>query len=309
MQKIKMNQAGDPPTAGGGNDPLFGNPPAATPPAGTPPAATPPGVVIPENWREALPADLKTLPFLDKHKDIPALVKAHANLEKMLGSEKVPVPPKNASLEQLKEYFQKAGLPADLKEYKFEVDPKLGVDAKFMETFNGIAHGLNLLPSQAKGLVEWFAKANIEAENSQKTAYETKLSEGVNSLKKEWGDAYNNEVAKAKAALREFADDAGKEFFQKSDLGSNPHFVKMLAKMGATLAEDRIKGEGGQGSDVYTPQQAQIKIAEIKANVKGAYWDANHPDHFAVKKEVGELYKAAYPGKPNPVSGQKDGML
>lgn len=312
MQKIKMNKAGDlppgsPPPA---SDPLFGDaPPAGTPPGVTPPPGTPPAVNIPENWREALPEDLRALPFLDKHKDIPALVKAHANLEKMLGADKVPVPPKNATLEQLKDYFQKAGLPADAKEYKLDVDPKLGVDAKFLETFNGVAHGLNLLPLQAKGLVEWFAKANIEAENAQKSAYETARNEGINSLKKEWGDAFTNEVAKAKAALREFADDAGKEFFQNTNLGSNPHFVKMLAKMGATLAEDRIKGEGGSGHGQYTPSQAMQRIAELKANMKGPYWNPDHPDHFNVKKEVGDLYKVAHPGKPAPVSGQKDGIM
>jgi hypothetical protein len=309
LEKIKMNQAGDPPAGGGGQpisgnnqpntgDLLFGNPPANNaPPAGTPPASgAKPPITIPDNWKEALPEDIRALPFLEKFKDIGSLAKGYTNLEKMIGADKMPVPPQNATLEQLKTYFEKMGLPQDPKDYKLDFDAKLGIDNGFLDKFKAAAHGLNILPAQAKSLVEWFAKANMEAEKSQNDSYEAKRNEGISNLKKEWGAAFDNEVSKARAALKEFADKDAMEFFQKTDLGSNPHFLKMMAKMGATLAEDKIRGEGGQASGVYTPQQAVVKIAELKANVKGPYYDVNHPDHFAVKREVQDLYKIAYPG-------------
>lgn len=252
-------------------------------------------VVIPENWKETLPQELKDLPSLAKVKDIPSLVKSYAHLEKMLGSEKIPVPQKGSTLEQLKDYFQKAGLPEDASEYKFDVAAK-NVEKEFLEAFKGEAFKLNVLPAQAKGLVEWFAKVQETNYNNDIAAQQKSVKDGLDGLRKEWGAAHDEEMAKAKAAVREFTTPEEQDYIKKMGLGFDPTFIKMMAKVGATLAEDKIRGEGGTGGSVFTPSQAQIKIAEIKANVNGPYYDKNHAEHAATKKQVADLYAMAYPG-------------
>ena len=87
---------------------------------------------------------------------------------------------------------------------------------------------------------------------------------------------------------------------KESGLNNNPVFIKMLSKVGETLGEGKIKGEGGTGAKSYTPEQAKIRIAEIRAGA--AYYDQNHAEHETVKKEMAALYKLANPGKPNRTS-------
>lgn len=253
------------------------------------------GVSIPENWKDALPEDLRKMPALEKLKDIPSLVKSYANLEKMLGSEKVPVPAKGATLEQMKDYFQKAGLPSEETEYKVDTQVK-NVDADFLKAFSSEAFKLNVLPAQAKGIVEWFAKTNGEIHQKQMDAYTASVNKGLNDLKVEWGEAHAENMAKAKAAIREFTTPEQQEMIKKMGLGTDVTFIKMMSKIGGTLGEDKVRGEGGTGKNIMTPSEAQIKIAEIKANTKGAYYDKTHAEHEATKREVAALYNMAYPG-------------
>ncbi len=77
--------------------------------------------------------------------------------------------------------------------------------------------------------------------------------------------------------------------------------MKFMAKVGATLSEDKIKGQGGNGFDgnQLDPQQATARIKEITANVKSPYYDKNHEKHLEVKAEVDRLYKMAHPQVKN----------
>jgi hypothetical protein len=261
-------------------------------------------VAIPENWKDALPDDLKASKTIEKYKTIQELAKAHENLQKIMGNEKVAIPQKGDA-EGLRGVLQKLGLPEKAEDYKIDIDEsKTKVDKEFFDGFKAQAHKLGMLPEQSKQLVEWFAGINDAAYQAQMKDLNDRVTAGIDGLKKEWGDAYPENVARAKAALREFGDDASKKFVKESGLNNNPFFIKMLAKVGETLAEGKIKGEGGTGGKHYTPEQATIRIAELRAS--GAYYDANHADHLSVKKEVSQLYKLANPGKPNRTSASDE---
>lgn len=260
-------------------------------------------VVIPENWKDALPDDLKNDPGLAKIVDLPNLAKSLINAQKMVGADKIPVPQKG-NKEEFRAVLQRLGLPEKIEDYKIELDPKTPVvDKEFFEGFTKQAHAAGLFPEQAKQLTEWFAKVNDDAYKAQVAAVQVKVDEGIKGLKAEWGESWNENVAKGKAALREFATDEEREFFTKSGLTNNPAFIKFAAKVGATLGEGKIRGEGGSGKEVFTPEQAIIRIAELKAGP--AYFDEKHADHFTVKKEVRSLYAQAYPGQRGEVGTQK----
>ena len=47
-----------------------------------------------------------------------------------------------------------------------------------------------------------------------------------------------------------------------------------------------------------TPEQAEIKLAEIMDNKESPYWNGSHPAHSAMVKKVVELTRAADAGKP-----------
>lgn len=293
-----MNQAGGEgapggggPLFGGGGEPPAGGTPPTTPPAGgTPPAAP----TIPENWKEAIPEDLRAMPFMEKYKGVADLAKGYANLEKVLGSEKMPIPQKGTKLADMKDVFEKIGLPKSKDEYALgEYDPSK-VDKAFLDAFKDTAYDLNMLPDQAKGLVDWFVQVNEKAQKEQADASVAAANSALEKYKNDLGEAYNDEIAKAKAALRTL-DKEDQEFIQKSGLGVSVPVIKLLAKYGSTLGEGAIRGEGGRLDGAMSPEAAHIRIAEIKANVNGAYYDEKHVDHAKMKAEVTRLYSYAYP--------------
>ena len=256
-------------------------------------------VTIPENWRESLSEDLKVSKTIEKYKTVQDLAKAHDNLQKIMGNDKIVIPQKG-DVAGTRAALQKLGLPDKIEDYKIEIDPaKTKVDKEFFEGFKGEAHKLGMLPEQSKALVEWFAKVNDDAYAKQMSEVSQKTEAGIAGLKTEWGEAYGENVSRAKAALREFGDEDLKKFVSESGLSNHAGFIKMLAKVGETLKEDKIKGEGGKGGKAaFTPSEAKLRIAEIKSGP--AYFDDKHMDHLSVKKEVQGLYNLAYPGKNKP---------
>lgn len=256
-------------------------------------------VVIPDNWKDALPDDLKNAAYMANVPTVETLVKNYANAQKMIGADKVPIPGQHASENDWKEAFHKLGNPRSLDEYKFELDPahKEGADESFLNEFKKSAWGAGVLPRQAKALADWFNAFSKKSLEDASAKYEADLDSHVKKLKGEWGDSYDGNIARAKAALKEFATKDEMDYFRKSDLGRNPIFQRFLAKIGETLSEDKIKGGGsGSGGRRLTPSQADERIKEINSDPKHPYWNPNHENHKAAAKEMTALFEAKAAG-------------
>jgi hypothetical protein len=295
--------------AGDGGDPLFGDAGAGgagdagkggaagagdAGKGGAGDAGKPPGV---PSWKEALPEDLRKLPFMEKYQSVEQLAKGYANIEKMIGADKIVVPQKGTALADMRDVFEKIGLPKTLEEYKLEGLDPAKVDPTFAEAYKKEAHALGVLPEQAKGLVDWFTKVDQEAQEQTKTLHAKAQKADLDAYKAATGEAYSLEIARAKAALKTL-DKADQEFLQKSGLSKNTTVLKMLAKYGATLGEGSLKGEGVENNGQLSPAQAQEKIKEVmNSGLKHPYFDSKHADHVKAKKEMTQWYKYAHPDK------------
>jgi hypothetical protein len=305
IKQLLMAPEGDGTGGGGsGGDPLFdkdkgggaGSPPPDNKEGGTG-GAPPPSVVIPENWKESLPAELREAPYMKDVKDVGTLAKNYANAQKMIGADKIPIPQKGASADEWKGVFQKLGLPPSVEAYQLELSKDLEgkVDGEFLTEFKKAAHEQGVLPSQATKLVEWFSKINESSFQKQTQEAQVKTQQELNGLKTTWGEAWDSNLAKARAALNEFCTPEEVKSIREMGLGSNATFLKLMSQVGSTLAEDKIRGEGGS-SDVLTPEAAKSKITEIQSNFTGPYYDKNHAGHVEAVKMMETLFKQAYPG-------------
>jgi hypothetical protein len=301
------------PAAGGDGDVLFGEDGAAAN-AGNPAGASGSagqgagqgqgqgqnsnGVVIPENWKDALPDELKNDATIGKYKTVDALARGLKEAARMVGADKIVVPAKGTPLAQMKEVFTKLGLPENEADYKFEVEAanKDVVDPKFMDSFKKLAYGMNMLPEQAKQIVDYLAKTSIDATKQQMQEQATATAAGLKALQTEWGANFKNEVAKSKAAVKEFTSKEDYEALKALGIGNHPAFLRLMNKVGGTLSEDKIRGEGGTLNGALTVAQARAKINEIKKDLNGAYYNKNHADHAETKKTMTALYAQAFPG-------------
>lgn len=271
-----------------------GTPDPAPAPSGTAtPAPKTQPVSIPENWKEALGEEFKSEPSLSHITDIKTLAKSYVNAQKLIGKDKIVLPGKHGTDEEWRGVFHKLGLPEKFEEYKIEVDKESGFDENFLAEFRQEAHGSNILPNQAEKLLKWYSGKVKGIASEQEKSEKIKTEEGINKLKQEWGEGFGKQVQTARLALKEFGSPELVKLMD-SGLGNNPEVIKFMAKIGATLSEDKLIDAGVERVKM-TPQEAETQINDIMANYSHPYYDTAHPNHKNAVDEVNRLYKYLYP--------------
>lgn len=253
-------------------------------------------VQIPENWQEVLPDEIKNEPSIKLHKTVDGLAKALINAQRLIGADKIALP-KNPDDKAIREIHERLGLPKELEKYQIKASENSPIPKELVDGFQKAAFEIGLLPGQAEKVVQWMEQTENKSQESVNLQAKAAYERNMDTIKSEWGEAYNENVLKAKAALREFGGSEEDVKHIKQTLGANPAVLRLLAKAGSTLAEDKVRGEGSTGSGAMTPSQALAKIGEIKSNTAHPYYNANHTDHSAAKLEMKKLYEFAYAPK------------
>lgn len=246
------------------------------------------------SWRDTLPEELKNDTTLLKYNDVSELAKAYKHAQKLIGANKIPVPDKHATADDWKEIFKKLGNPDKLEDYKVSVKEDAGLDNDFMDWYRQAAHSLGILPHQAQDLIAQFAEKNSEAMKQMKEQSEATLTETVNSLKKEWGQAFEHKVKAAQRAVEEIGGKDLVEALNKTGAGNDPNIIRAFAKMADFLREDVVVGANGSVS-AMTPNEAVEKARSMMSDPAHPFNNKAHPNHQAAKKEVERLYQIAYP--------------
>ena len=118
------------------------------------------------------------------------------------------------------------------------------------------------------------------------------MLEAETQLKKDFGAAYDQRVELAKTTIRSFADEDAIEALEEG-LGNDPRMVKLFAKIGEAISEDKLKGS----KPIYTPTEAQSEIDSIMGNPDHPYHKKDHPGHAAAVEKMKLLYSQVYPAE------------
>lgn len=278
-----LAEAADLLSGGGGGNPD----PAPANPAN--PAAPVSKVSIPENWKEALDAELLDNPSIKSIKDINALAKSFIHGQKLVGADKIVVPSNLTSDEEWKGIFQKLGMPESVEKYDFKFGE---ADKEFVGKFKALAVESGILPKAAEKLFAFFeseSKSVIENnESSSKVAFE----ETVLGLKKEWGQAYDRKLANAAGLFNKFADDDTKAFMKETGFSNNPAVLKLMSKIADSFGEDKFVAPGGNGQMGITPQEADAQIQAIYRDTSHPYFHKGHPKNSEARAEMARLQQA-----------------
>jgi len=275
---------------GGNSAPTTETP--ANSPAPVAPNPTPtPSVVIPENWKDSLPEDLKADPSLSSIMDIQSLAKSYVHGQKMIGKDKIIIPDKFATDEDWNKVYQKLGLPETVDKYELKASTE-NMDQEFVKGFKDIAVKNGILPRQADKLFEFYSSHVEKVISDNETENKRIFEESVNGLKKEWGQGYERKLQAASGLFNQIADEDSKKIFADSGLGNNPVVIKMFAKLAEQMGEDKFVNANNMGSMGFTPAEAQQKINEIYGNKDHPYFNKSHPSHKDAINEVTKLFQA-----------------
>ena len=252
---------------------------------------------VAEDWRAALPDDLKTHKGLEKFKAVDALAKSYLEIEKAYGAKleghvKLPLPDAQGKLNDAEvAAFRKAtGVPEAPDGYQIQVSEDLAdlVPSQAIGHFAPLFHKLNVPAPAAQAIVQGFAEYSQAQLATLDQGYRAKLGE----LKQEWGDAtFSRRLALAKKVWETELPDDLKEVFDTTRLGSHPSLITFLAKYGEDLAES---GHIDAQLTLGLPAADQLEKRKMEILADPAFYDdkegaKNAVKHAALVKEYNEI--------------------
>lgn len=229
------------------------------------------------SWKSGLRTDLRDSPLAQKFDDTPEglnkALESHVNLEKLLGHDKVPIPKDVNDVEGWNRFSKAMGIPDKAESYGLP-DAALPDNMKNIainkDKFAEVVHAHKLTPAQAKGLWKVYNEINVETYNKAVEDHTKKLTETVNQLKSEWGDAYNTNVELGQQVINKFSDDQEMNDYITSILSQDPRGIKFLSKIGGQFAENKI-GEFEMKKFSLGPEEAQNEIDKMTRDLEGPY--------------------------------------
>ncbi len=254
-----------------------------------------------KDWRSGIDETLRAHPSMQNFTGVNDLAKGYIEAQKLVGKEKIPVPTKPIT-EAPQEYevvFNRLGRPSDPKDYKMpEVEIPEGAEAlkpspEELDNFKLLAHKIGLLPHQVEALYRFNHERNLSVFNSMNEAATTSRQEAEATLRKEYGKAYDANLALANQVIAKFGDESTRALIEEG-VGNDPRFIKFMVKVAKQFGEDGST-LGEARTAILTPEEAKAEIAAIQADKEGPYKNKNHPEHLAMVDKVRRLYQMAYP--------------
>lgn len=254
-----------------------------------------------DTWRDGISQDIRFDKNLQDIKSLDEMAKGFINSQKLIGNS-FRRPEEGAAQDKWDEFYGKLGRPESVDKYSqldmSEVPEGMEILNGNIKEFSQIAHKFGLTDMQHKELMRVMVQQEIRDHNKTAQIVEEEQQAGADLLKTEFGTAMNERVALAKRAYQVFMNNDQKlaEYFKEAGLENDPYMVMLFSKIGGKLLEDRsIDGQAGPSAMGMTPDEAKAKIATIRSDLKGPYYDEFHPKHSEALEEVRKLYTYAHP--------------
>jgi hypothetical protein len=228
-------------------------------------------------WKSQLAPDFANSPTIKKFSDDKSgfneAVKSHLSLEQLLGHEKVPLPKGEDDKEGWNRLSKALGVPDKADQYGLpdaEIPPDMAGLSFNKQEFSEIVHSLKLTPGQAKQLWQTYTTKGKEYYAKHLNSVKEQMTQVVNRMRSEWGDAYETKVEMGQMVISKFAPDQDTQDFLTSQLVKDPRGIKFLAKVGEQFAENKI-GDFAMKTFSLAPDQAQSEIDKIVGDMKHPY--------------------------------------
>jgi len=243
------------------------------------------------DFKSLIPDAYKEEKALQNFQDMDGFVKSYLHSQKLVGSDKIPIPNKYATDADWNLVYEKLGKPKSPDGYEYNLGKETKLDENSLKAFSAEAHKLGLLPKQAQGIIKYYNDLAGVSETEANNKAEAGRTEAEKNLRKEFGSTYNDRITAAKKLA---TSTLGNEFLNNtllqdgSKLGDNPTVVKAFADLAAQMSEDNIvKGD----APAYMSNKEINRQIAVLQQPGSAYWDKRNPNHSDAVQEVQELIK------------------
>jgi hypothetical protein len=195
-----------------------------------------------------------------------AMAAAHRGLEKLLGSEKVPLPKDDADSEGWDRVYKAIGRPDAPEGYGLEALE--GGDEGFAKQMAGLLFEAGVGQKQAGRMAEqWNAYMTAQAKAAD-DAFKVQSNQDLIDLKTEWGGAAPAKLEHFRRGCTQFGVTAEEMKAIETKVGTK-RAISLFAKIGEGLGEAEFM-EGDTPKQMgMTPQAAQARKAALMADKDG----------------------------------------
>lgn len=232
-------------------------------------------------FAERLPEDIRTLPTFKDYKDLAGLARSHANVEKLVGApkERVLLLPEGDDEKEWGTVYGRLGRPEAADKYEVKYPDGYNEsdgDKAFKSHMLPVMHKYGLSQRQLAGILsEGWMPYQQKVSGDAKTMFDQRRATATEGLKKDWGTAFDQNLADGDGALGFYETQLKLPGLAKevtdAGLHHSPNMIKFLSHIGKTLREDgKLQGGGGGGgnADVLSPVEAQQQINALRSDAK-----------------------------------------
>ena len=248
-------------------------------------------ISAPVGFLDSLPEDLRSEPSLRTFTDPASLAKSYVNAQRMIGSDKVAKPGKSWTDDQYNEFYNSVGRPDSADAYDMNLGD--GMNDESVKALRQAMWEAGLQPRQVDRLAKFITDSGESNQSETQSRTEAAVYESEQTLRAEFGKAYEQRIGMAQGAARTMLGEDGMQMFESVELsdgrklGDHPEVIKMFSRLAEQIGEDNLVGEPTEL--VMTPDEAQRQLKEVMRQ-DGPYLDAKHPEHDAYVAEAQRLF-------------------
>lgn len=225
------------------------------------------------------------------------LAKQVFNLEKVMGKPRLPMPEDTWGEKEYSEFYQKLGRPESPDAYKLEGLPEeVAFAEEEKKQLLTTLHQSGLNNKQANSVMKAIADREVNLSKSVDNKFQESETKARESLQKEWGDKFENNLRLASSTLNQLTDpDTASQLEQMA--GNNPAFIKLLAEVGTKFMQEDSAFKGQLQSNSFTsPVAARGEIEQLKADPLfiTQLMTKTDPGHKLATDKWTNLHKLAY---------------
>ena len=249
----------------------------------------------PAPWTSALSEDARAFVATKGFKDPAALLDSYRNFEKLHGvpQDRLLKLPENMDSPEGRAILEKMGLPKTAADYGFEkYAPK--EDPKAMDKVAAAFHEAGVPRAAAEKFVLKMQAEQVAAQTAAKENHAAMITQGDTALKKEWGQAYDQNLNIAKQGVNALGLD-GKTLDALESIQGREKLFKMLHKIGAGIGEATFVAGRPAADGILAPEQARSKIRDLM--VDKAFVSRMAQGDKDAKSQWQKLHEMAHPGE------------
>lgn len=127
-------------------------------------------------------------------------------------------------------------------------------------------HELGLSKSQAQALHDWWNQKGLEADKASQVFVAQQQEATVSTLKTEWGQKYDENIALAKRAVNTFGGNEFAKYLDETGLGNDVRLIKAFVQIGQKISGDHLhtgnNSSGFGGMDAASALQKNYSKAK-----------------------------------------------